>query len=112
LAAYYRYADLLVMLSDHEGFGVPLVEAMRQGLPIVAYDAGAVRETLDGAGVLLAEKSPRQVAAAVARLMADPEEQDRLVAAGKARFEGLGLEKAAEALVEAVRGVADRISAI
>ncbi len=112
LAAYYRHADLLIMLSDHEGFGVPLVEAMRQGLPIVAYDAGAVRETLDGAGVLLAEKSPRQVAAAVSRLMADPEEQDRLVAAGRARFEGLGLEKAAEALVEAVRGVEDRISAI
>jgi glycosyltransferase involved in cell wall biosynthesis len=112
LAAYYRYADLLVMLSDHEGFGVPLVEAMREGLPIVAYDAGAVRETLDGAGVLLTEKHPRYVAAEVSRLMADPEEQRRLVAAGRARFEGLGLDNAAEALVEAVRGVAGRTGAI
>ena len=108
LAAYYQFADVLVMLSDHEGFGVPLVEAMREGLPIVAYDAGAVSEVLDGAGVLLAEKHPRHVADEVSRLMADQDEQRRLVAAGKSRFKGLGLENAAEALVEAVRAVSDR----
>ena len=54
LAAWYRCADVLVMLSDHEGFGVPLVEAMGHGTPIVAFDAGAVGEVLDGCGVLLA----------------------------------------------------------
>jgi glycosyltransferase involved in cell wall biosynthesis len=108
LAAYYQFADVLVMLSDHEGFGVPLVEAMREGLPIVAYDAGAVGEVLGGAGVLLAEKHPRHVADEVSRLMADQDEQRRLVAAGTSRFEGLGLENAAEALVEAVRGVSGR----
>ena len=59
LAAWYRCADVLVMLSDHEGFGVPLVEAMGHGTPIVAFDAGAVGEVLDGCGVLLEEKHPR-----------------------------------------------------
>ncbi len=49
LAANYRAADVLVMLSDHEGFGVPLVEAMGHGTPIVAFDAGAVAR---GAGRL------------------------------------------------------------
>ena len=42
LAAHYRASDVLVMLSDHEGFGVPLVEAMGHRLPVVAFDAGAV----------------------------------------------------------------------
>ena len=62
LAAHYRAADVLVMLSDHEGFGVPLVEAMGHDLPIVAFDAGAVPEVLGDAGVLLTDERPRQVA--------------------------------------------------
>jgi glycosyltransferase involved in cell wall biosynthesis len=111
LAAYYRSADVLVMLSEHEGFGVPLVEAMGQGLPIVAYDTGAVGEVLGGAGVLLGEKGPRQVARAVTRMLGDPGERDRLVAAGRTRFGALGLERAADRLVEAVLGVSDRAGA-
>jgi glycosyltransferase involved in cell wall biosynthesis len=111
LAAYYRWADVLVMLSDHEGFGVPLVEAMGQGLPIVAFDSGAVSEVLEGCGVLLDRKNPRRVARAVAQLMADQEERDRLAVAGRSRFAALGLEKAGDLLVEAVRGVASHSSA-
>jgi L-malate glycosyltransferase len=110
LAAYYRFSDVLVMLSEHEGFGVPLVEAMGQGLPIVAFDAGAVSEVLGGAGVLLRRKQPRQVARAVTRLMEDTEERLRLVEAGTARFATMGLERAGELLVESVRSVAERVA--
>ncbi len=105
LAAHYRTADVLVMLSDHEGFGVPLVEAMGHGLPVVAYDAGAVGEILGGAGVLLERKHPRQVASTVVRLLGDPEETDRLRRAGKERFASLGLARAGDLLFEAVQGV-------
>ena len=62
LYAYYRLADVFLCLSEHEGFGVPLVEAMLFGLPVVAYDAGAVRETLRGGGLLLNDKSRSCVA--------------------------------------------------
>ncbi len=62
LLACYRAADAFVCLSEHEGFCVPLQEAMRFGLPVIAYDAGAVRETLRGGGVLLQDKSPELVA--------------------------------------------------
>jgi L-malate glycosyltransferase len=105
LAARYRTADVLVMVSDHEGFGVPLVEAMGHGLPIVAYDAGAVSEVLGGAGVLLEKKNPRHVAAAVSDLLADPEEQSRLRRAGARRFAELHLGEAGNLLFEAVRSV-------
>ena len=58
LAAFYRWADAYVSLSEHEGFCVPLVEAMAADVPIVAYAAGAVPETLGGAGLLFrAERS-------------------------------------------------------
>ena len=62
LYAYYRLADVFLCLSEHEGFCVPLQEAMHFGLPVIAYDAGAVRETLHGGGVLLQDKRPELVA--------------------------------------------------
>ncbi len=106
LAARYATADVLVMLSEHEGFGVPLVEAMSQGLPVVAYDAGAVAEIVGDAGVLLDRKGPRAVAAAVAALLDDPDRRHALVAAGRARLGALGLEHAGSDLVRALREVA------
>jgi glycosyltransferase involved in cell wall biosynthesis len=68
LYAYYRVADAFLCLSEHEGFCVPLQEAMHFGLPVVAYDAGAVRETLRGGGVLLSDKRPELVAEILDRL--------------------------------------------
>ena len=63
LEAYFRAADVFVMASDHEGFCVPLAEAMGHGVPIVAYGVTAVPETVGGAGLVLR----RQVAGAVRR---------------------------------------------
>jgi L-malate glycosyltransferase len=63
LLAYYASADAFLCLSEHEGYCVPLVEAMVFGLPVIAFDAGAVRETLRGGGLLLQEKPPERVAA-------------------------------------------------
>jgi len=110
LAARYTTSDVLVMLSEHEGFGVPLVEAMLNGLPVVAYAAGAVAEVVGDAGVLLDAKGPRRVAAEVAALLADPERRNALVMAGRTRLAALGLDRAGSDLVAALRRVADRAS--
>jgi glycosyltransferase involved in cell wall biosynthesis len=72
LRSAYGLADVLVSLSEHEGYGVPLVEAMLAGVPVVAYDAGAVAETMGGAGVLLGEKRPEFVAGVIEGLLRDP----------------------------------------
>jgi len=71
LAAWYADADVFVCLSDHEGFCIPLLEAMHFDLPIVAYAAGAVPETLGNAGIVLDTKRPGTVAAAVDRIRGD-----------------------------------------
>ena len=60
LAAWYADADVFVCLSEHEGFCIPLLEAMQAGLPIVAFAAGAVPETLGDAGILLDTKRPER----------------------------------------------------
>ena len=109
-SARYAAADVLVMLSEHEGFGVPLVEAMLYGLPVVAYAAGAVTEVVGDAGVLLDAKGPRRVAGEVASLLADPARRQALVIAGRARPAALGLDRAGSDLVTALRRVADRAS--
>jgi len=73
LRALYAGADVLLSLSEHEGFCAPLLEAMQFGVPVVAYDAGAVRETLGGAGVLLRDKRPELVAGILDEAIRDPE---------------------------------------
>jgi len=85
LLAAYGAADLFVTLSEHEGFCLPLIESCRFGLPVLAYDAGAVAETLGGAGVLLKEKDLTAAAALVERLLADAGLRRGLAAAGRRR---------------------------
>jgi glycosyltransferase involved in cell wall biosynthesis len=71
LRGYYSGADLFLCLSEHEGYCVPLIEAMAFGLPVIAYDAGAVAETLRGGGILLREKRPEVVAELLGRVQED-----------------------------------------
>lgn len=71
LNAYYRCAHLFLSMSEHEGFCIPLIESMVNDLPILAYAAGAVPETLDGAGVLFKEKRFDLVAEMMGRMARD-----------------------------------------
>jgi glycosyltransferase involved in cell wall biosynthesis len=73
-------AGVFVSLSEHEGFGVPILEAMAAGVPVVGYAAAAVPETMGGAGILLRTKDPEVVAATVQALRTDPDLQRKLVA--------------------------------
>ena len=103
LAAYYRAADVFVSVSEHEGFCVPLVEAMHHGLPVVALGAGAVPETLGAGGVLLTERSPSAVAAAAAVVAPGGPPHDALAAAGRARAAHFSLERTRAAMAGVVR---------
>ncbi len=71
ILAYYRSADLFLCMSEHEGFCVPLVEAMHFGIPIVAYDSCAIKGTLGGSGFLLTEKNYDEMAGVMNRVLTD-----------------------------------------
>ena len=109
LAAYYAAADVFVCASDHEGFCVPLLEAMHSGLPVVAYASSAVPETLGGAGVCLPEKSPGVVAAAVWRVVSDAGLRGRLVAAGRRRLEDFAPERTRATFATAIGALTDGV---
>jgi glycosyltransferase involved in cell wall biosynthesis len=71
LYGWYRAAGAYVSLSEHEGFGVPLVEAMAFDLPVVAYASSAVSETLGDAGIKISDKDPRSILEPLIRLRED-----------------------------------------
>jgi glycosyltransferase involved in cell wall biosynthesis len=105
LAAHYETADVLVVTSDHEGFCVPLIEAMAYDLPIVAYGSSAIPETLGDAGLLLPDKDPYVVATAVHRVLTDKRLRAQLVAAGRERMQQFDITHTGPAWVDAVTSV-------
>ena len=86
LAAAYGLADVFVSLSEHEGFCLPLIESCRVGLPAVALAAGAVPETLGGAGMLLLRRDLPAAAALVERVLVDDGLRQKLRQAAQRRF--------------------------
>jgi glycosyltransferase involved in cell wall biosynthesis len=102
LVAYYRGATALLTLSDHEGFCVPLIEAMRSRLPIVAHAAGAIPETLGDAGILLETKTPELVADALERAVGDQQERAALIERGERRLADFSRERVRERLKDAL----------
>jgi len=110
LAAHHRTADVVVCLSEHEGFCVPLVEAMWHRVPVVAFAAAAVPETLGEAALLLGDKSPATVAAAVHRVLSDEALRASLVDAGSARLESFSLERTSRRFAHAVSSLVEPAS--
>ncbi len=86
LAVYYRHAAVYVSLSDHEGFCVPLVEAMATNLPVLAYAAAAVPDTLGGAGVQFAPKDLEYAAELLSALAFDDDLRAKVLASQRCRL--------------------------
>ena len=99
LARAYAESDCFVCLSNHEGYCVPLVEAMAASLPIVGFAAGAVPETIGRAGLILDEKPPSLVAEAVLAVTGDdPRLAARMAAGRREQLGALGHGAVAERL--------------
>src|SRR5262249_60943878 len=99
--AYYRVARVFVSLSEHEGFGLPMIEAMHHGVPVVARDAAAVGETVGDGGLVVGPIDRTRLAELVAMAAEPGELRERLIAAGRARTAGVAPERGAGGLVRA-----------
>ncbi|HEV7524349.1 MAG TPA: glycosyltransferase [Acidimicrobiia bacterium] len=105
LTAYFEAADVYVTASEHEGFCVPLLEAMHHRVPIVAHAAAAVPETLGDAGLLLDAKDAYTIASAVHRVVDESALRKQLVEAGVRRLRDFDLEKSRKKLLDALEPV-------
>jgi L-malate glycosyltransferase len=92
LCAYYRLASAYVCLSEHEGFCVPLLEAMHFDVPIVAFAATGVPGTLGGAGLLIPDKDFPAIAETLHRVVVDPGLRAALVAGQRALLRAFDAE--------------------
>jgi len=107
LAREYAEADVFVCLSDHEGFCIPVLEAMANEVPVVAYASSALPETVGGGGLLLPAKDPALVAAAVHRLATDAGLRSTVVARGAERVAAFDRAHTTPLLLDALRSVLD-----
>lgn len=93
ILAYYRLADAFVCMSEHEGFCVPLVEAMFFDVPVIAYDTSAISDTLGGSGVLLDDNDPVFVSRVIDRVVSDKKLQSHIIDVQRRRLEDFSYER-------------------
>jgi L-malate glycosyltransferase len=108
VAAAYARSDVLVVTSEHEGYCVPVVEAMTVGLPVVAFRQGALPEVLGDGGVLVDVKDPYTLASTIATVVADASLRERLAVRATARLAELDLDTAADRFVSAIVELGER----
>jgi glycosyltransferase involved in cell wall biosynthesis len=108
LVAFYEVADLFLCASEHEGFCVPLVEAFYKQVPVVAFAATAVPDTMDGAGVLYHDKDPIHVAALIEAIVSNTALQDQIIDAQLAAVGRLQSKDFAGTLLAYVRTILSR----
>jgi glycosyltransferase involved in cell wall biosynthesis len=105
LAAYYRTASVYISMSEHEGFCVPLLEAMAADVPVLAYGSTAVPETLGGAGVLFEPKDMEYAAELLGQLAFDPVMRANVIAGQRQRLADFSDDRLCSRLEEMLSGL-------
>jgi glycosyltransferase involved in cell wall biosynthesis len=107
LGSLYRAGDVLVFPSWYEGFGWPPLEAMSCGLPVVASNAGSLREVLADAALLVEPSDVKGIATSTLRLLRDTNLRERQIAAGLAHARQFTWERTARGMFEVYNAVLD-----
>lgn len=102
ILAYYSVADVFLSMSEHEGFCVPLVEAMYFNIPIIARDTSAIAGTLGGSGILLPDNDPMAAAEMINRVITDGELRNAIIHNQKIRLKDFDNKKIQKQFLESM----------
>lgn len=103
MAALYTLADAYVYPSLYEGFGLPVLEAMRCGCPVVASKASSIPEVAGDAAILVDPYDVDAIAAAICMVLTDRKVRERLVASGFRRADMFSWRRCAETMLNVIR---------
>ncbi len=107
LVAFYKVANLYLSFSEHEGFGVPLLEAFYNKVPVIAYDMGAVKETMNGGGIIIKEKRFDKVAALIETIRNNEELKDSVLKSQEQALEKYSYENVKNILLNHIKNLKD-----
>ncbi len=105
LVSFYRMADVYLSFSEHEGFGVPLLEAFYMRVPVVAYAAGAVEETMNKGGVLFRKKDFFKIASLLDRITRNESLRKEVIAGQSEALERYKKENVSRVLLHHIERV-------
>jgi len=108
LLAFYRVAHFYLSMSEHEGFGVPLLEAFYMRIPVIAFVAGAVEETMNGGGVLVRHKDFLRTAALLNQLDRDKALRKKIIDSQLKALKKYSRENTSRVLLEHIQGISQK----
>lgn len=104
ILAYYKMADVFLCMSEHEGFCVPLLEAMYFNVPIIAYKAAAIPDTMGNSGIVIDEKDPAFTAKLIERLLTDADFRQAVISGQQSRLKDFSYERTKETFKKLIAG--------
>ncbi len=105
LNGYYSCSDIFLSMSEHEGFCVPLLEAMHFKIPVLAYKAGAVEETMNKAGILFQTKDYPLIAEIIEEILSNPDFKEQILRRQNQRIEEYKYMLKEEILMKAIQDI-------
>ena len=105
LVSYYKISDIFLCMSEHEGFCIPLVEAMYFELPIVAFNSSAIPDTLGGSGILLNHKKFAEIAEIIDLIISNKSLKEEIISKQKNRLKSFSNEIAIRIFKENIEHV-------
>jgi glycosyltransferase involved in cell wall biosynthesis len=111
LSTLYKYSELMVFPSLHEGFGFPVVEAFSQGVPVVSSDAFSLKEIGEGAALFVKPLDPQDYVRKILRIIKNNKLRKTLIKKGLKRSRHFSWEKSARETVTVYNSVGNKKNA-
>ena len=105
LISYFKLSHLYLHMSEHEGFCAPIPESFYLNIPVVAFNAGAVKETMNGGGILVNHKDYLQVAALMDHILRTPPLKEKILRTQRQALEKYLKNKTGRILLEHLKKI-------